>query len=140
MHTFFHDLMISPKQVNLRTLSVSAYRNKDIRCSMCGLLSWVLFSIRFELHQMDWVSKIWFVLPAVFGIVSVINNVYFFLSCSARNEMETENGSSVKDVTCTQKKRERYGLIFAIVLTSLFYIILYIAPQSTSKYMQDSSE
>ncbi|XP_026121515.1 tumor necrosis factor receptor superfamily member 14-like isoform X3 [Carassius auratus] len=52
--------------------------------------------------------------------------------CSARNEIETENGSSVKDVTCTTKKRERYGLIFAIVLTSLFYIILYIAPLSTS--------
>ncbi|XP_059378888.1 tumor necrosis factor receptor superfamily member 14-like isoform X3 [Carassius carassius] len=60
--------------------------------------------------------------------------------CSARNEMETENGSSVKDVTCTMKRRERYCLIFAIVLTSLFYIILYIAPLSTSKYMQDSSE
>ncbi|XP_052460412.1 tumor necrosis factor receptor superfamily member 14-like isoform X6 [Carassius gibelio] len=54
--------------------------------------------------------------------------------CSARNEIETENGSSVKDVTCTTKRRERYGLIFAIVLTSLFYIILYIAPQSTISY------
>ncbi len=65
--------------------------------------------------------------------------VYFFLSCSARNEIETEHGSSVKDVTCTPKRRERYGLIFAIVLTILFHIILYFAQQSTSKYMQDSS-
>ncbi|KTG03791.1 hypothetical protein cypCar_00039900 [Cyprinus carpio] len=60
--------------------------------------------------------------------------------CSSRNERETENGSSVKDVTCIPKRRERYGLIFAIVLTPLFYIILYLAPQSTSEYMQDLSE
>ncbi|XDV49135.1 hypothetical protein PO909_018440 [Leuciscus waleckii] len=39
--------------------------------------------------------------------------------CTARNEIQTENGSSVKDVTCTPKRRERYGLIFAMVLTPL---------------------
>ncbi|KAK2898506.1 hypothetical protein Q8A67_009924 [Cirrhinus molitorella] len=58
--------------------------------------------------------------------------------CSARNEIETEHGSSVKDVTCTPKGRQRYGLTFPIVLTILSCIILYLAPQSTSKYMQDS--
>ncbi|XP_050973434.1 tumor necrosis factor receptor superfamily member 14-like isoform X2 [Labeo rohita] len=52
--------------------------------------------------------------------------------CSARNKIETEHGSSVKDVTCSPKGRERYGFIFAVVLAAAFYIILCCAPLSTS--------
>ncbi|RXN30627.1 tumor necrosis factor receptor superfamily member 5-like isoform X1 [Labeo rohita] len=51
--------------------------------------------------------------------------------CSARNKIETEHGSSVKDVTCSPKGRERYGFIFAVVLAAAFYIILCCAPLST---------
>ncbi|XP_042585560.1 tumor necrosis factor receptor superfamily member 14-like isoform X1 [Cyprinus carpio] len=44
--------------------------------------------------------------------------------CTSRNEIQTEIGSSVKDVTCTQKRRGRYGLILPVALTPLFSIIL----------------
>uniref|UniRef100_A0A672NN29 Zgc:158862 n=1 Tax=Sinocyclocheilus grahami TaxID=75366 RepID=A0A672NN29_SINGR len=39
--------------------------------------------------------------------------------CSARNEIETDNGSSDKDATCTPKRRKRYGLIFFFEFISL---------------------
>lgn len=100
---------------------MSAYRNKVFGDNMCELSSWILFSIRSELLQMIRVDEMLFVLPAVFAFLSVINNMFFSLSCSARNEMQTEMGSSVKDVTC---RRERYGLIISVDLTSLFYIII----------------
>ncbi len=50
-----------------------AYRDKNFRYNMCGLPSWVLFSVRSKLHQMDKVSQILFVLPSVFAFLSVIN-------------------------------------------------------------------
>ncbi|XP_067250874.1 si:ch211-261n11.8 isoform X2 [Chanodichthys erythropterus] len=48
--------------------------------------------------------------------------------CTARNGIKTENGSFVKDVTCTPK-RQRYGLICAVVLTVFFIILLLIRAQ-----------
>ncbi|XP_051760532.1 LOW QUALITY PROTEIN: tumor necrosis factor receptor superfamily member 14 [Ctenopharyngodon idella] len=59
-------------------------------------------------------------------------NCIRWTDCTARNEIEAEKGSSEKDVTCTPKIRERYGLILAVVLTSLLYIILLLISQSTS--------
>ncbi|KAF4110031.1 tumor necrosis factor receptor superfamily member 14-like [Onychostoma macrolepis] len=46
--------------------------------------------------------------------------------CTARNQIQTEIGDSVKDVICTPKRRGRYGLIFPVSLISLFPIILYL--------------
>ncbi len=54
-----------------------AYRDKNFRYNMCGLPSWVLFSVRSKLHQMDKVSQILFVLPSVFAFLSVINCLFF---------------------------------------------------------------
>lgn len=56
-------------------------------------------------------------------------------NCTARDEIQTEDGSSVKDVTCTPKRRERYCFILAVALTSLFFISLWLVPKS--EYMQD---
>ncbi|XP_043102866.1 tumor necrosis factor receptor superfamily member 14-like [Puntigrus tetrazona] len=52
--------------------------------------------------------------------------------CSARNEIETEHGSSVKDAICTPIRRKRHGLLFAIVLITFLCISLYFAPKITS--------
>ncbi len=62
--------------------------------NICELSSWILFSIRSELHQMIRVGQMLFVLPAVFAFLSVIDNVFFFFSV-AQNEIQTEIGSSV---------------------------------------------
>ncbi len=67
---------------------------------------------------MDRVSKVLFVLCLI--LISVIHSVLssFFLSCAARNEIQTEGGSPVKDVTCEQKPKERYVLV-DLIATSL---------------------
>ncbi|XP_057212639.1 tumor necrosis factor receptor superfamily member 5-like isoform X2 [Triplophysa rosa] len=41
--------------------------------------------------------------------------------CAAKNEIKTEAGNSIKDVTCTQQNRGRYGVIAAV---SVFIAIL----------------
>ncbi len=99
---------------------MSAYRNKVFGDNIYELSSWILFSIRSELLQMIRVDEMLFVLPAVFAFYLLLI-MCFSLSCSARNEIQTEMGSSVKDVTY---RRERYGLIISVDLTSLFYIII----------------
>ncbi|XP_026102112.1 tumor necrosis factor receptor superfamily member 5-like isoform X1 [Carassius auratus] len=50
--------------------------------------------------------------------------------CKARNEIQIEIGSSVKDVICTPKRRGRYILI--IPVATLFSIILYLWQRNKS--------
>ncbi|XP_018938200.1 tumor necrosis factor receptor superfamily member 14-like isoform X2 [Cyprinus carpio] len=52
-------------------------------------------------------------------------NCIKWTDCAARNEIQTEDGSPVKDVTCEQKPKERYGLVDLIATTfTEFYRIL----------------
>ncbi|XP_051509183.1 tumor necrosis factor receptor superfamily member 14-like [Myxocyprinus asiaticus] len=43
--------------------------------------------------------------------------------CATRNEIETADGSSIKDVTCAQKTRARYGLIVALGLAAFLTVL-----------------
>ncbi|XP_056319682.1 tumor necrosis factor receptor superfamily member 14-like isoform X2 [Danio aesculapii] len=49
-------------------------------------------------------------------------------NCTAINEIQTGHGSSVKDVTCTPKSRERYGLISGFILAVVVTILYLISP------------
>ncbi|XP_065102934.1 tumor necrosis factor receptor superfamily member 5 isoform X1 [Paramisgurnus dabryanus] len=64
-------------------------------------------------------------------------------NCAAKNEIEIETGSSIKDVTCTPR-RSRYGLYIAAVPAAVTFILicmhLFLKPGITRKYMQGASE
>ncbi|XP_073723998.1 tumor necrosis factor receptor superfamily member 5-like isoform X1 [Misgurnus anguillicaudatus] len=51
--------------------------------------------------------------------------------CAAKNEIETETGSSIKDVACTQNSRSRYGFYIAAVTFILCCMCLYLKPGIT---------
>lgn len=52
--------------------------------------------------------------------------------CAVKNERLKETGSSIKDVTCTQNSRSRYGFYIAAVTFILCGMCLYLKPWITS--------
>lgn len=62
-------------------------------------------------------------------------NKTVYLSCAALNEMQTEDGSSVKDVTCRPYTRGRYGLLLCgvtLVGVTIFFCISFHRFQSNN--------
>ncbi|XP_016415314.1 tumor necrosis factor receptor superfamily member 5-like [Sinocyclocheilus rhinocerous] len=62
--------------------------------------------------------------------------------CAARNEIQAEDGSPVKDVTCEQKTRKRYGLIAFLMTTVIFaavLVVLYLCLGSEAQKINNGS-
>nr|XP_055024933.1 tumor necrosis factor receptor superfamily member 14-like [Misgurnus anguillicaudatus] len=64
--------------------------------------------------------------------------------CAVKNEIQTETGSSIKDVACTPKSRSRYGLCIAAVPAAVTFILccmcLYLKPGITCSVLKVSPE
>lgn len=59
--------------------------------------------------------------------------------CAARNEIQTEDGSPVKDVTCEQKPKERYGLVDLIAVSlGEFYRSIFSEVQKANNVKEKS--